>query len=198
MSSLERVQTQLERCGYTVHALPDRTAAAEHLNRVIDGTTVGFGGSVTLQEMGLYESLGAHNTVAWHWKQPEGDPLSAAAAAEVYLTSVNALAETGEIVNMDGNGNRVASMLYGHRKVFFVIGRNKLAPTLEAAIHRTRNIAAPKNAQRLKRRTPCAIRADRCYHCSSPDRICCAMTILYRPMMNAEAEILLIDEDLGY
>ena len=175
-----------------------REEAASYLNSAIDGTTVGFGGSITLQELGLFDSLGEHNTVYWHWRQ-EGDPARAAAAnAAVYITSANGLAETGEIVNIDGVGNRVASTLYGHQKVYFVIGRNKLAPTYEEALWHARNISAPKNAQRLKKKTPCALRGDRCYDCKSPDRLCRGLVVLWEPMMGMSTEVILIDEDLGY
>ncbi len=115
----------------------------------------------------------------------------------MYLSSVNALAETGEIINIDGAGNRVASTLYGHQKVYLVISRNKLAEDYESALWRARNIAAPKNAQRLNRKTPCAVKADRCYDCKSPERICCGLVVLWRPMMGQDIEIILVDEDLG-
>ena len=101
---------------------------------------------MTLAELGLFESLSAHNTVHSHWN---GGARDAAATAEVYLCSVNGLAETGELINIDGMGNRVASTLYGHKKVYFVVGRNKLAPTYDEALWRARNVAAPKNALRF-------------------------------------------------
>ena len=107
------------------------------------------------------------------------------------------MAETGEILNIDGTGNRVASTLYGHNKVYFIIGINKIAPDFESALWRARNIAAPKNAQRLNRNTPCAVKGDRCYDCKSPDRICRGLTVLWGPMMGMETEIVLIDEPLG-
>ena len=116
---------------------------------------------------------------------------------QVYVTSANGLAETGEIINIDGSGNRVASTLYGHKKVYFVIGRNKLAPTYEEALWRARNIASPKNAQRLGVKTPCAIQGDRCYDCKSPDRICRGLVVLWGPMIGMETEVILVDEDLG-
>ena len=100
-------------------------------------------------------------------------------------------------MNIDGTGNRVASTLYGHRKVYFIIGRNKLAPTYEEALWRARNIAAPKNAQRLGRKTPCAVKGDRCYDCKSPERICRGLVVLGGPAMGMETEVLLVDEDLG-
>ena len=118
--------------------------------------------------------------------------------AEHYITSVNGLAETGELINIDGTGNRVASTLYGHKKVWFVVGRNKLAPTYEEALWRARNIAAPKNARRLKRKTPCAVKADRCYDCKSPERICRGLVVLWEAIGSMEMEVVLVDEALGY
>ena len=198
MADLQKTAAALEGRGYAARIFSTAAEAADYLNREIDGVSVGFGGSVTLEQMGLFETLGEHNTVHWHWKQTPDAARAAAAGAEVYLSSVNALAETGEIVNIDGAGNRVASTLYGHKKVYFVAGRNKVAPTYEEALWRARNIAAPKNAQRLNRKTPCAVRGDRCYDCKSPDRICCALSVQWRAMMGAEAEVILIDQELGY
>ena len=92
---------------------------------------------------------------------------------------------------------RAPATLFGHEKVYFVIGRNKLAPTYDEALWRARNIAAPKNAQRLGKKTPCAVKGDRCYDCKSPDRICRGLVTLWGPMTGMEAEVLLVDEDLG-
>ena len=132
-----KVKSALEARGFKVSAFPTAAEAARYLNGQIDGVSVSFGGSVTLEQMGLFESLGQHNEVLSHWHVPAGkDPAEIRAKAmttEVYLTSVNGLAETGEIVNIDGFGNRVAGTLYGHKKVYFIIGRNKLAPTFEDA-----------------------------------------------------------------
>ena len=157
---------------------------------------------MTLEKMGLFESLGQHNEVLSHWHVPAGkDPAEIRAKAmttEVYLTSANGLAETGEIVNIDGTGNRVSGMLFGHKKVYFVVGRNKLAPDYDGALWRARNIAAPKNAQRLGTRTPCAARGDRCYDCKSPQRICRGLVVLWEAMKGCETEVVLVDEELGY
>lgn len=158
---------------------------------------MGFGGSVTLQDMGLYELLSRHNTVIWHWKSKDPAARRDALMTQIYISSVNGLAQTGEMVNIDGSGNRVAATLFGHEKVYFVIGRNKLAPTYEEALWRARNIAGPKNARRLGLKTPCAIKADRCYDCKSPDRICRGLVTLWSPMLDMAAEVLLVDEDLG-
>ena len=192
----DTVKKNLEARGFSVRTFATAAEAAAYLNEAIDGKTVGFGGSVTLQDMGLYELLGSHNEVHWHWVNgPE--ERKAAMGTQVYLSSANGLAETGEIINIDGSGNRVASTLYGHEKVYLVIGRNKLAPTYDEALWRARNIASPKNAQRLGRKTPCAVKGDRCYDCKSPDRICRGLVVLWGAMMGIETEVILVDEDLG-
>ena len=115
------------------------------------------------------------------------------------LTSVNGLAETGELINIDGTGNRVASTIFGHEEVYFLVGSNKIAPDYDAALWRARNVASPKNAQRLGKKTPCAVRGDKCYDCKSPERICRALAVLWeKPTGIGRAEVVLIDEPLGY
>ena len=192
----DTVKQNLETRGFSVRTFATAAEAAAYLNEAIDGKTVGFGGSVTLKDMGPYELLGSHNEVHWHWVNgPE--ERKAAMRTQVYLSSANGLAETGEIINIDGGGNRVASTLYGHEKVYLVIGRNKLAPTYDEALWRARNIASPRNAQRLGRKTPGAVKGDRCYDCKSPDRICRGLVALWGAMMGMETEVILVDEDLG-
>ena len=197
MGIFDTVKKNLEDRGYAVEVLASGAEAAAYLDGAVDGKSVGFGGSMTLDQLGLYDALGKHNTVVWHWKQDAGPARREGMFTDVYLSSANGLAETGEIVNIDGNGNRVAATLFGHEKVYLVIGRNKLAPTYEEALWRARNIASPKNAQRLGKKTPCAVKGDRCYDCKSPDRICRGLVTLWGPMMGMETEILLVDEDLG-
>ena len=193
----DSVKKNLENRGYTVRVFSTGAAAVEYLDAAIDQRTVGLGGSATLESLGIYERLGAHNQVIWHWKQEAVTARREAMTADIYLTSVNALAETGELINIDGTGNRAAATLFGHEKVFFVVGRNKLAPTEEAAVWRARNVAAPQRARQMGRKTPCAAKGDRCYDCTSPQRICRGLVTLWGPMMGMEAEVLLIDEDLG-
>lgn len=197
MGIFDTVKKNLEDRGYAVEVFASGAEAAAYLDGAVDGKSVGFGGSMTLDRLGLYDALGKHNTVVWHWKQDAGPARREGMFTDVYLSSANGLAETGEIINIDGNGNRVAATLFGHEKVYFVIGRNKLAPTYEEALWRARNIASPKNAQRLGKKTPCAVKGDRCYDCKSPDRICRGLVTLWGPMMGMETEILLVDEDLG-
>lgn len=196
MTDFTKVENSLRQRGFTVKTFATGAEAAAYLDSTVDAKTVGLGGSLTLQEMGVYERLSAHNTVYWHWVNGAEDRVRSA-SAQVYITSANGLAETGEILNIDGFGNRIASTLYGHEKVYFVIGRNKLAPTYDEALWRARNIAAPKNAQRLGKKTPCAVKGDRCYDCKSPERICCGLAVLWNAMMGMEMEVILVDEDLG-
>ena len=196
MADMERVRKNLEERGFQTSCFATAKEAADYLDAQIDGATVGIGGSMSVQQLGLYDLLASHNEVHWHWVNGPAER-EQAVGTQVYLTSVNGLAETGELINIDGAGNRVASTLYGHKKVYFLVGRNKLAPTYDEALWRARNIAAPKNAQRLQKKTPCAVKGDRCYNCKSPDRICRGLVVLWGPMMGMEAEVILVDEDLG-
>ncbi len=196
MPNYERLRENLEAHGFDVTYFDTAVEALDYLDQKLDGKTVGHGGSVTLRDMGLLDRLSAHADVRSHWR---GDSFADAAAAPIYLTSVNGLAETGELVNIDGTGNRVASTIFGHEEVYFVVGVNKIAPDYDAALWRARNIASPKNAQRLGRRTPCAARGDKCYDCKSPERICRALTVLWeKPTGIGRAEVVLVNEPLGY
>jgi len=197
-----KVAENLKKLGYQVTVFDTKEQAADYLCGEIKDTTVGFGGSITLRDMGLYDRLQETNKVAWHMYPAQGQNKNElrmlARNTDVYLTSANGLAETGEIINIDGAGNRVSESIFGHKKVYFVIGKNKLAEDYDKALWRARNIAGPKNAQRLGMKTPCAAKADRCYNCSSPDRICKVLTVFWGAPMGANCEVVLIKEDLGY
>lgn len=194
---LDKLEQALTSKGYEVVRFGRKEEAAEYLIGRIDGSTVGIGGSDTIRQLDVYDRLSRNNRVFWHWEGGK-EMRALAAGAEIYLSSVNAMAETGEFVNIDYTGNRVASLFYGHRQVFLVVGRNKVTKTLNEAIDRARNVAAPKNAQRLGRNTPCAVKADRCYDCASPDRICNGMQIMLRPMGSMRYTVVLVEEDLGF
>ena len=196
MYDFSKVKASLEERGFAVSCFATAEEAMDYLDGKLDGKTIGIGGSMTIRDMGLDQRLEKHNQVIWHWKDGS---LQDAARAEVYLASVNGLAETGEIINIDGAGNRVASTIFGHEEVYFNVGRNKLAPDYDGALWRARNIASPKNAQRLGKKTPCAAKGDKCYDCKSPDRICRALTVLWEaPTGIGRSEVVLIDQDLGF
>ena len=152
--------------------------------------------------MGLLDELKKHNTVINHWNVPEGksvqEVLCEAMHTDVYLTSANGAGEDGTLVNIDGTGNRVASTLYGHKKVYFVVGINKFEENLEKAIFRARNVSAPLNAKRLNRKTPCAVKGDRCYDCSSPERICRGVVVHLKKLTSCDTEVVIIGEELGF
>jgi len=197
-----QITATLESLGYGVSCFDTAQAAANYLGEKIRGKTVGFGGSVTLEQMGLYDLLALNNDVSYHNRLPGGktrtDVCRDAMNAQVYISSVNALAQTGEIVNIDGNGNRIASILFGHKKVYLVVGENKITADYDTAVWRAKNIAAPMNAKRLKAKTPCAAVDGGCSDCMSPNRICRAMLVLYGPPLRSDFEIILIHEELGF
>lgn len=208
---LESVKRAFRRNRYEVSLFETKEEAARYLNEKIDGVTVGMGDSLTLAAMGLYDLLSSHNTVydVHHIDREkigfaEGNKEFLALArkclgTDVFLLSVNGATETGLMVNIDGTGNRVAGSLFGHKKVYFVIGKNKIRPTLEEAIWRARNIAAPKNVERHHYKCGCSLHGgDKCYDCGAPDRICNALVVYYKKMRNTEMEVILINEDLGY
>lgn len=197
---LQKVKERLENNGFIVAVFETKEEAAEYLNKEIDDTTVGVGGSVSLEEMKMISRLETHNTVYHHRSMEDREKaLILSMNTEIYLMSANAIAaDTGAILNIDGTGNRVSSSLFGHRKVYMIAGKNKISPDYESALYRLRNVVAPKNAQRLGRKTPCALNADRCYNCNSPERICGALTVQYRKMHTFETEIILVNEHLGY
>jgi hypothetical protein len=198
---IDEVLDCFRRKGYEAVHFADGAAAAAYLNEQIDGRTVAFGDSGTLLKMGVYELLRTHNEVVDPVHPQDGknffETLPETRQAEIFLTSVNAATIHGELVNIDAVGNRVAGTLYGHGKVYFVFSVNKLCPTLDAAVWRARNVAAPQNAKRKGYKTPCAVHGDKCYNCQSVDRICNALVVHLHRMKNAEAEVVLIDEALG-
>ncbi|MDO5785841.1 MAG: lactate utilization protein [Eubacteriales bacterium] len=206
---IKRITAVFESRGFSVQYFETGAEAVDYLAQQTAGKSVSFGGSMTLEQLGAYEKLNKATDVSWHWK---GDGYQQ--TPEVYITSANAVSETGEIVNIDGAGNRVSATLYGPKEVFFVCGINKLTPDLTSAIDRAQNIAAPKNAWRLfgdfASGAACmeegasipacaAAGGNQCYHCKAPNSICRAIVIHQGPMRAQErCELILIGEDLGY
>ena len=199
MADLEKTRKNLENRGFRAHVFATGAEAADYLAQTLHNTCIGIGGSVTIDEIGVYDRLSADNDVICRWKKPTPDSRERGAAAETFLCSANGVSETGEIVNIDGYGNRVAPTIYGPQRVFLVVGKNKIAPDLNGAIDRARNIAAPLNARRLNRHTPCAVGEPRCHDCRSPEKICGVMTVFFMPPTSIkEFHVLLVNEDLGY
>ena len=192
--NLEKLVSNLNNLGYVVNVFDGVDSANSYILNNVKDTTVGIGGSMTIKEMGLDELLQKNNTVYWHWNK---DEIKQAANAEIYLSSVNGISEDGEIINIDGTGNRVASTIYGHKKVYFILGSNKVAPDYDSALFRARNIAAVKNAIRLEKKTPCVV-TGKCRNCKSPERICRALSVLWEKPKGCDYEVIIIKQNLGY
>ncbi len=192
----------LTRKGFPVHhAKTMADAKAIVMNLINDANSIGFGGSVTVREMGLYEELQATGrAVHWHWKNDEPKPevFALAAAADIYLTSTNALTTDGCLVNIDGTGNRVGAMIAGPKAVIIIAGANKIVNGgVPQAIARIKTIACPLNARRLRLNTPCAA-LDRCDATNCAKGMCNVTSIIERPMGGHKITIVLVDEEAGY
>lgn len=194
---LQKTVRSLELRGYSVRYFETAAEAADYMNAEIQHTTVGIGGCMTAQELGLFDSLSKTNEVYWHWKAPGPETIAKANAAPVYITSANAMTEDGEILNIDGRGNRLAGQVYGDKRLYIIAGTNKICPDFSSALERARNVAAVKNCKRFPAQTPCKL-DDKCHDCRSPEKICRALLVLWAPMMGMKTEVVLIGEELGY
>lgn len=204
---IEKTLKSLKKHGFEVFYYNRKEEAIEKIMKIIPlKAIVGIGGSVTLRELDIPEKLRKRgNKTEDHWYERKKGTSSEEILkvrknqinSDVFITSTNAITENGELVNIDGGGQRVAAMIFGPKKVIVVAGINKITKDLEEGIWRARNIAAPINAKRLNRNTPCAVTGI-CNDCDSPDRICGATTILHKQMRDTPLTIILIDEDLGY
>ena len=192
----------LVRKGFTVHhAATAKEAADIALNLIPESASVGFGGSVTVRDMNLYETLhAAGHPVHWHWKNDEPKPavFANAATADVYLTSTNAITADGCLVNIDGTGNRVGAMIAGPKQVIVIAGANKLVNGgVSQALARIKTVACPLNARRLSLDTPCA-QEGKCDAANCRKSMCNVTSIIERPVGGHQITIVLVDEEAGY
>ena len=169
--------------------------------KIIGSKSVGIGGSATVRDLGLAEALQANgNEVYWHWlaaKEAKQAARDKALAADVYMCSSNALTADGRLVNIDGTGNRAAGLIYGPHEVVVILGKNKIAGSLDEAIERIKRDACPQNARRLGLDTPCA-KTGQCYDCRTEARMCNVTFILEAPTRPVNAfHVLIVKEDLG-
>ena len=193
---IKKTIKSLELRGFPVKFFATGTEAAEYLCGEIKDTSVGIGGSKTVEQLGLFEKLSESNTVYWHWRTPGHETLLKENEAAVFLSSANAISEDGQILNIDGRGNRLAGQVFGKKKTYIIAGTNKICPDFESALHRARNVAAVENVKRFPFDVPCKLDG-KCHDCRSPQRACNALLVLWGPMMDMEMEIVLIDEELG-
>jgi hypothetical protein len=173
------------------------------LKEAADAGSVGFGGSRTIVDLDVQEPLRAQGKEILNHGLPGLSPEERMAimrrqlTCDLFLTGTNAVTLSGFLVNIDGNGNRVAAMFFGPGKVIVVAGRNKLVDgDVQAAIDRVKNWASPPNARRLNYNTPCA-KTGFCSNCNSPDRICRVTTVIDRKPRVMDIRVLVVNEDMG-
>ena len=186
--------------GFIVHHTATKAEAAQLvLSLIPEGASVGAGGSMTIRELGLAENLQtAGHPVHWHWLDAGASAFPAAHAADVYLCSANAVTRDGQLVNIDGTGNRVAAMIHGPKQVIAVVGVNKLMDGgYPQALARIKREACPPNARRLNLPLPCG-QTGRCDPEACPGGFCNVITIQEHPTGKRPYAVVLVDEALGY
>ncbi len=170
---------------------------------VSPNSTVSLGGSMTLSESGMTNTLTNRNDITLYdrstAKTPEEvtDIYHKALHTDYYFMSSNAISASGELVNIDGNGNRVAALIYGPKNVIILAGMNKVVPDLPSALTRAQNEAAAPNCNRLNKSTPCSVTGV-CSDCQSPDCICAQTVVTRRSQIPNRIKVILIGETLGY
>ena len=170
---------------------------------VKDGETVSVGGSMTLFEIKIIDFLrsGRYNFLDRYEENLTQTDLKEiyrkSFSANTYFASANAITEEGEIFNVDGNGNRVADILYGPDKVILIVGVNKIVKNIDEAIKRNKDISGPANAKRLNLQTPCA-KVGYCMDCESKDRICCEYTVIKRQRNENRIHVIFVNDNLGF
>jgi len=202
--AIDTTMESLEKHGFGAKFAATRAEAARIvMDAAADCATVGIAGTHTVRALGVVQLLEqAGKTVYDHWKLKVGTPEELQWRREqlrcdLFLSSVNALTMTGEIVNRDGCGNRINAMTFGPGKVLLVAGRNKIVPDLDSAIERIEEVAAPIRAMSLNRKTPC-VKTGYCMDCDSPERICRITSIIHRKPMFTDITVVVLDEELGY
>ena len=200
----ERCLKGLKKHGFDAHLAAGEDEAREVILDMIAGfETFGFGGSETTRSLGLTETLAARGkTIYDHWKEglskeEDRDLRLQMGRCDCFLCSANAISETGEVVNVDGIGNRTNAMSFGPEKVIIVAGINKVTPDLDSALRRVREVAGPMRAKSLNMETPCA-ETGVCSDCNVPQRICRITTILHRKPMMTDVSVVIINKPLGY
>ena len=195
--------SELTKKGYSACYVNTKEEALSEVLKIIpENVSVGIPGSVTIREIGAMEALKEKGCTVYHHWDPSLTPeqrmerLQNENMSDYFLTSANAVTTDGKIVNIDGNGNRVSAMAWGRNVMIFVIGVNKIAQDIDAAISRVRT-ATPPNVLRLNGDTPCT-KTGYCVDCDSPNRVCRALLILERPTIGRKTHVIVVGEDLGY
>ena len=199
----ERMIKNLKRRNMQAYYCKTATEAVNKVSELIaDGSSVTWGGSMTIRDMGIPQMLKNRGTLEVLDRDEVANPdevvkiYERAFTADVYLSSANSISEDGVIVNIDGNGNRVAAITWGPKKVIFIIGINKVAQTVEAALQRARSTASPINAARFDVQTPCQVDGV-CHNCNSPESICNYVHFL-RNSPRGRHIVILVGDEFGF
>jgi hypothetical protein len=158
-----------------------------------------MGGGESVHAIGLSQALkdGPYNFIDRDAYEDKRAAMLAAYDADFFLASVNGMTEDGQLVNIDGNSNRVSAIAQGPKKVLFIVGMNKVCKDLDSAMKRARNVAAPINAQRFDLNTPCR-KTGSCMDCKSPDTICCQFLITRYSRHADRIHVILVNDSLGF
>jgi L-lactate utilization protein LutB len=202
---IQRTVKALESNGFKTVLTSDKNEALkEVLQLVPEKAKVGIGGSVTVREVGLVSELSKRgNDVLENWSRkvtPEEDMVirKGHLTCDVFITSSNAITEDGKLVNIDGMGNRVASMIFGPKKVIVIAGINKIVKDIHSGIERIRHTATPMNVKRMGGTTPCVIDVCDLEKCQPPNRHCHVITIIEKIPTKTDTTIILVKEELGF
>lgn len=177
-------------------------ALSKALELIPKGASVGWGGALSAQQIGLLEAVSGGEYIAIdrdQAKSPEERVAlqKKALLADVFITGANALSMDGQMVNIDGNGNRVAAIVYGPDTVLVIAGMNKAVDTLEDAVRRARTVAAPMNKQRFPMQTPCEVTGT-CANCKSEGCICNQLLITRNSKPAGRIKVILVGQELGF
>lgn len=182
---------------------PDGASAVQTaLSLMPEHSVISWGGSMTLNETGLMEQLQKRDytlidRMTASTPEERRELYAKATLADYYLMSTNAITLDGQLVNIDGAGNRVACLIHGPENVIILAGMNKVCPDVESAIRRVKNCATPPNTVRLNCKTPCAVTGI-CGDCLSPETICCQEVITRYSRIKGRIKVILIGEEYGY
>jgi len=201
---IKRTMENLEKNNIESYFVEDNSALIEKISKFVkEGDTVSVGGSMTLFETGVIEFLrnGKFNFLDRYEQGLNGNDIKdifrKTFSADAYFVSSNAVTEKGELYNVDGNGNIVAAMIYGPDNVIVIVGVNKIVRDVQEAIERNKEYAAPANAKRLNRNTPCT-KVGHCMDCSSSERICNDYVLIRRQGQKGRIKVIIVGKELGY
>ena len=184
------------------YAASKEEALAKALELIPEGSSLGWGGSMSIKEIGLMDAVCAGNYTVYNrdtCKTPEEkrQVQLQILGSDYLLCSTNAVTEDGVLVNIDGTGNRVAGMVWGPKNVVMIVGMNKVVKSVDDAISRARHEAAPINAQRFNLETPCA-KTGVCGNCKSPDTVCCQILVTRYSKEKGRIKVILVNDELGF